>query len=237
MEGWRAKIGILVPAVNAVMEPDFNRLARNGISVFASRIGRRSPDVSVESQIEMLDHLDSAAELLAAAGVDLMVFGCTSSSFVRGPGGDLEIAERVRRLTGVEAITTSTGVVEALRHLGISRVSVFTPYVDEVNEKERQFLAGNGLEVVSIKGMQFRTSAQNRAFPMEEIYREARRADSPKSEGLFISCTNFRALGAIDLLERDLGKPVVTSNQASFWYALQKLRVREPIDGYGQLLR
>lgn len=237
MEGWRAKIGILVPAVNAVMEPDFSRLARNGIAVFASRIGRQSPNVSVESQIEMLDHLDSAATLVAAAGVDLIVFGCTSSSFVRGVGGDTEIAERIKKLTGVDAITTSTAVAEALRHLGIQRVSIFTPYVDEVNEREAEFFKGNSFQVLNVKGMQFHASARNRSFPTEQLYREARAADHPESEGLFISCTNFRALGAIELLERDLGKPVVTSNQASFWYALRVLRLSEPIEGYGRLLR
>ncbi|MHB1162332.1 MAG: maleate cis-trans isomerase family protein [Chloroflexota bacterium] len=237
MEGWRAKVGILIPAANAVMEPDFNRLAQNGIAIYASRVGRQSPNVTVESQIEMLDHLDSAATLLAAAGMDLMVFGCTSASFVRGVGGDAEIAERIERLTGVPAITTSTAVMEALRQLRVKTISIFSPYLDEVNEREAEFFRGNGFEVLGIKGMQFQASAQNRSFPTEQIYREARKADSPDSEALFISCTNFRALGAIELLERDLGKPVVTSNQASFWYALKALKLREPREGYGQLLR
>lgn len=237
MEGWRAKIGILVPAVNAVMEPDFNRLAQNGIAVLASRVGRQSPNVTVESQIEMLDHLDSAATLLAAAGIDLMVFGCTSSSFVQGVGGDKEIAERILRVTGVPAITTSTAVVEALRKLGVKRVSIFTPYLDEVNEREAEFFRGNGFEVLGVKGMQFQASAQNRSFPTEQIYREAKKADWPDSDALFISCTNFRALGAIEILERDLCKPVVSSNQASFWYALQVLNVHEPREGYGRLLK
>jgi len=57
-----------------------------------------------------------------------------------------------------------------------------------------------------------------------------------RNRGLFISCTNFRAIEVIGLLERETEKPVVTSNQAGLWCALRSLGITDPLAGYGRLL-
>jgi maleate isomerase len=63
-----------------------------------------------------------------------------------------------------------------------------------------------------------------------------RAADHPAADAIFISCTNFRTIGVLAALERDLGKPVVSAIQASFWHCLRLAGVEDAIDGYGRLL-
>jgi maleate isomerase len=46
---------------------------------------------------------------------------------------------------------------------------------------------------------------------------------------VFVSCTNYRTFEVIERLEADLGKPVVTSNQATLWDALRTLGVDDDL--------
>ena len=69
------------------------------------------------------------------------------------------------------------------------------------------------------------------------LYRLAKSVDRPDAEGIFLSCTGLDTLDMIEALEQDIGKPVITSNQASFWMAFRMAGVGESIPGYGRLLR
>ncbi|MBS7635542.1 maleate cis-trans isomerase, partial [Candidatus Bathyarchaeota archaeon] len=107
------------------------------------------------------------------------------------------------------------------------------PYPEEINIKEKEFLEGNGFKVTRIEGLPSPMGIS--IHRPEEAYRLARKVDSEENDGIFISCTNFRTLEIIEIL--DTGKPVVTSNQATFWKALRMIGVRAKIQGFGRLLR
>jgi maleate cis-trans isomerase len=125
--------------------------------------------------------------------------------------------------------------------LGARRVAVATPYVDFVNESERAFLQEYGFEVTSMHGLRLGETQEERRgigrVPPEHVYRMARLVDRPEAEAIFISCTNLATLGVIRRIEDDLGKPVVTSNQACFWGCLRLLGLQDRIEGHGRLLR
>lgn len=237
MFAWRAKIGLIVPSRNVVMEPDFNRFVPPGVSVHTSRMFRTLPDVAVATQTEMLSHAEEAAQLVAAARVDLIVLGCTSASFIGGTGSDEEISRQLTQKTGVSTITTSTAVVEALHSFSVKKLTIITPYIDEVNERERRFFEGYGFVVLAIGGFGLRSTYDIAAVQPEEISRYAKSFDRSEGEALFLSCTNLRATEGIEELERALKKPVISSNQASLWLALKRLSISEPIEKGGQLLR
>jgi len=150
------------------------------------------------------------------------------------------ILERIRQIAKVPAVATAPAVVDALRRLGVSSVAVATPYVEFVNEAERKYLEVRGFTVTAIKGLLLgKTEEDRRAIgkqPAEVAFRLAREVDSPEAQGIFISCTNFATLPIIALLEREAGKPVVSSVQATAWALLRALGIRDRIPGYGTLL-
>ncbi len=68
-------------------------------------------------------------------------------------------------------------------------------------------------------------------------YELAKEVYVPRTQGIFISCTNFRTIEVIASLERELGVPVISSNTATFWYMMRKMGVKRRLEGLGSLLR
>ncbi len=234
--GWKARIGLIVPSTNTINEPEFWRMAPEGIGIFAARamlLGR----ATTESYFEMARAVSGAADQLATAEVDIVAYGCTSGSFVCPME---ELVQDMRARTGKPALAAAGAVAAALRALGARRVALATPYVDFVNRRECDFLESYGFEVASLVSLDLgHTQEERRAIgrvPPEAIYRLARQADRPDADAVFISCTNLASLGVVQRLENALGKPVITSNQACFWACLRRLGLRDSVTGCGRLL-
>lgn len=249
MYGWRGRIGLLVPATDSVCETEFHRLLPEGVSVHTERM-MILPDISKEDTLVDWDeahqimHSDCmrAAKILAGVEVNVVVFGCTSGGFAGGMDCEDEICKRIEDsiplLRGRDSVvTTSRAVKDALRIMGIRKVGVATPYIDKGNDQEKFFLEASGFEVLEIAGLGIGNLVEYGKVNPSSIYKLAKKVNRDDVEGIFISCTDFRALDIIETLEKDIGKPVVTSNQAAFWLALKKLGVSEPIKGYGALLQ
>src|SRR5690606_26510962 len=120
-------------------------------------------------------------------------------------------------------------VVEALEHLGARRISLITPYIDAINKREIEFLSDLGYTVVAYAGMGISETPKMSAVTPEEIHRFTVEHADPASDAIFISCTTFRAFEASTGIERTLGIPVVTSNQASLWAIFRRLGISEPV--------
>lgn len=237
MYGWRARIGLIVPSSNTTMEPEFWRMAPEGVSVHTSRV--RLSEVTPEALRLMASEAVRAAEELATADVNVIVYGCTSGSLLEGVEWEERLRREIRERAGVEAITTAQAVVEALRALGVRRVAVATPYIDEINSRERSFLERSGFSVVRIRGLGIVRNTDIGRQPPWVAYRlakEVAREAGRSADGVFISCTNFRTIEVIELLEAELQLPVVSSNTASMWLALRTLGIRDRLS-YGRLLR
>jgi arylmalonate decarboxylase len=233
---WRARIGLIIPSTNTINETEFWRMVPEGVTVHSARA--TSTGEFSEAYFQRLrDAGMRCAEDLATAEVDVIAYGCTSGSIVCPLE---EIVADIEGQTGIRTIATAGAVVTALRALGVRRVAVATPYVDFINEAEREFLQGRGFEVTSLHGLRLgETQAERRAIgrvPPEHVYRMARLVDRPEAEAIFISCTNLASIGMITRIEQDLGKPVVTSNQACLWNALRLAGIPDRVDGYGRLL-
>jgi maleate cis-trans isomerase len=162
-----------------------------------------------------------------------IAFACTSISFIRGVGGDIEIIERIEKAVGVPATTTSTAAVKALRALGATKLAVATPYVDDINIRLKEFLEDHGFRVVAIKGMQLGHGIG--LVSTGEVYRFVKGMHHPDADAIFISCTNFVTVDILDALEQDLGVPVVSANQVTMWEALNLAQVKPRMPGCGVL--
>jgi len=227
------RVGLLLPSSNTTMEPDFYRMAPEGVTIHFARMMLRS--VTVEGLEEMSWEATKAAGLLATAGVGVIVYGCTSGSLLKGIEWERSLVSRIMDETGILTVSTAGAVVEGLRSLGIRRVSVVTPYTEDINLLERRFLETHGFVVEDIQGLGLADNLEIAAVGPERVMELVEEVVGD-SDGVFISCTNLPVVPLIGELESRLSRPVVTSNQASIWAALRVLRHRG-VDGYGKLLK
>lgn len=229
------RLGCVVPASNVMVERDFMAMCPSGCSIHVARADFDLAEPLRAQLTAMIDAGPAAARSLAKADVRAICFACTSASFLNGPGSDAAIARRVTEASGVPSITTSTAVLQALAALGARSVSVATPYVDWVVEAETAFLEAAGIRVCAISGMGLERGADINRVPLDTVMDAATAIDRPDADVVFLSCTDMTAIQAIAGLEARLDKPVITSNQASFW-ALCALADVTPPAGWGHLM-
>jgi maleate isomerase len=182
----------------------------------------------------------AAARRLADVAPAAAAYVDTSISFVRGPGGDLEIASRLRAALGCPSIVTSTAVVAACEALGVGRLAALSPYTDELNGRMADYLAGHGLALTAVRPLRRTypggtTSRELGRYPADDLLADALAVRHDVADGLFIPCTAMRALGAIEAIEQLLGVPVVTSIQATMWAVLRLAGVTARRPGAGRL--
>lgn len=236
MYGKRARIGLIVPPTNTVIEEEFHRMAPEGVSIHTARATWEDPQPQPDSIIKMSESVADAAQRAAMAEVGTIVWGCTGGSFMKGVGFDQELISQMEERTGIPSLTTSTAVIEAFKEFGFESVAVATPYVDAVNEREKIFFEGHGFKVTKIKGLQLPQVTNIGLQEPSVSYSLAKEVDSPEADGVFISCTDFRTIDILSKLEEELDKPAVSSNQASMWASLKRVGIQDPIKGFGSLL-
>ena len=98
-----------------------------------------------------------------------------------------------------------------------------------------KFVEDSGVKVLNAKWLN-KAGHDIGEVSKETIYHLAREVDTPESQAIFISCVNLHAVEVIENIEKDLQKPVITSNQATMWNILRLANINDKIQGYGQLL-
>lgn len=214
----RARVGLLVPSVNRMSEPQFNHFAPEGLAIHVARARITGP--WRKPAAEMKDEIARSAAALADSGPDLIVYHCTDSSMREGRAGERTLTEIVREATGIETVATSALVIEAMRALGIKSVVLLSPYLS--NDVIVRYLAENGIAVRHEVALKLNGHAFTAVTP-EDWVALAREHDRADADAIFLSCTNTTQIEAIDAIERALGKPVVNSNQAVLWGCLKRL--------------
>lgn len=237
--GWRARLGLLTPD-DAINDDEYWQYLPDGVSLIFTRYRTNtrfeplSPSM-VDSYAELGPILD-AAETLRITRPKALVFLCNSCSFVRGVGGDLEIAAAIQRTVNIPATTISTAQVQALRALGSRRVAVVAPYPASVTALLEKFLVGNRFTVIGSRSAGLETEWQIGNTPPSVWYDLARSVDTPEADCVLLACSGIRTAAVIESLEQDLGKPVVSAPAVSIWAALRLAGIKTPVPGRGTLL-
>src|SRR5262249_12642961 len=214
-----ARIGLIIPSVNRLSGPQLMRFAPPALGIDATRA--RSAGKWRRPVTELAPIMAEAAGALSDASPDLIVYHCTDSSMREGLDGERRILDIVRRETGIEAVSTSALVVEALNALGIKKLVIVSPYQD--NDVIVAYLQSCGFEVVHDVALRLPGHESSNAAPERWVQTTLDNVRE-EADGYFLSCTNTTQIEAIDELESTLGKPVVSSNQAVLWGAVKRLR-------------
>jgi len=231
----RAKLGFVLLATEQTVQDDVARICPPGVGVHISRVP--IPDEITNATLTAIaPKLTEASALLLPDGtLDVVSYACTSGSLVLGQ----DRVEDLLRAGNPKAKPSSiiAAVIRALHAVGARRIVVATPYLDEINTAERDYLAARGFDVLDIQGLNLtRDSDMVRVAPAF-LADMAAEIDRQEAEAIFVSCGALRSLDIVEEVEARTGKPVVTSNQALAWDALRLAGIDDRIGGFGRLLR
>jgi maleate isomerase len=218
-----ARVGLIVPSSNTVIEVDFYRRLPPTATLHTARMYLE--ETTPEGESAMLDeYLPTAINDLRSARPDVMVFGCTSAGALRGNDYEAQLIGRIARETGAETFSVAASVRRTILAAGGRRVGVITPYIDSLNEKIRQSLQADGLEVAAIHGLGITDNFTIAEVTPDRIAEFASECFAGTDiDLLFASCTNFRAIDAREQIQAALDVPVVTSNHAALAVVLEQI--------------
>ena len=214
---------------------DFSAYLTPGIELIAASTPVAALDATCENSVALAENgdIEEAARRLSKYDPDCFAYYCTTVSFIRGPGGDEEIARRITDATGTPATTTSTAMMEAFRRLGINSVALASPYMPDVEARFIAFIEAQGVTVLNSRALNLKEG--HSIVPPEEISQLAEDADLPRADAVFVGCTGQRLATCIDEMERRLGKPVLAANQVTTWHAQELVGERPRLRGRGRL--
>lgn len=210
---------LVVPANNTTMQPEMDALCPHLAPFAVARVARPARTLTADDLLAYADSTLAAVEPMLPGHPELVVYGCTAAGFLGGPEGNARMTEALRRQTGATVISTSDAMIEVLRHEGVTRVAVVTPYLPAVNEGLRRYLASAGIAVEVLNSFLCETVAQLGAITQRQVRDMALRTVMPEVTALFIACSQLPTLDVVPELRRSLGVPVWSSITATAWAA------------------
>lgn len=231
----RAKIGYLLLATEQTVQDDIYRLCPEGVGVHVSRVA--IPDsITVNTLAAQADLLaDAAALILPDGSLDVICYACTSGSLVIGE--ERVNAELKRGQPGAKPTSLIAGVLAGLKALKARKVAVGTPYINEINIQERDYMTAAGFDILDITGLGLEKDSDMVRVTPDFLAEFITAIDRPDADAVFLSCGALRSVEILDAVERAIDKPVIVSNQAMIWNCLRMAGIDDRMDGYGRLFR
>jgi maleate isomerase len=229
-----ARIGLIIPSSNRMVEQEMLRFVPAGVQSHIARLRMTGPHrLSFE---RLLGQVEEAAMMLMDARCDAIAFHCTATSMEHGLEGEQHVLAALARAGAPHALTTATALRHAFEALAVRRVVLITPYTAETTQEEAMFLRAAGYDIIHAAGFALAGSDAYCATPAgfwRDRVMENMRTDA---DAYFVSCANIACLGVVDALEAQLGRPVITSNQAVLWDALRQIGWHDAV-GPGRLFQ
>jgi maleate isomerase len=197
------------------MEPDFHQHIGTLALISTTRI--LLENVTRQDELRMLEeHLPGAIELIRSTAPDVVVFGCTSAGALGTLAHNEAIGESIRAGAGTGVITVLGAVLKKVCAIDPRRIAVFTPYTEDLTNCIASSLNEAGYPPVKAVGMGIHMNLDiGKVGPTEIVRFVESEIDGLSFDCVFLSCTNWRSVEALPLLQKRLGVPVITSNQAA----------------------
>ena len=228
------RIGLIALASDFTIEKDFIDVIKDkDIDFFVNRIECYNPLTS-ENLIKMSQKVTEVTkDILPDQKIDCVVYGCTSGTIAAGYNS---IEEKIKLAKPEAKVTTpSTAAIKALKKLKIKKISVFTPYIKDLNNNVVEFFRKENFEVTSNSYFDISNDLDIGKVDQDYLFEVLSNMDLKDSEALFVSCTALPTLSIIDKLEKKINKIVLSSNQALIWDTLEIIGKNNSVKGYGKL--
>jgi len=224
--------GVLIPSTNTTVEIECRLLP----ATYQAHVGRLMSSGGGSFSPSRDEDIDHQSRLLGTAKVELVILAQTSASLFADDYDDV-VTKRMSTGAGVVAITSAQAVGRAVRALGARRIAIVSPYSDAVNERaSRYFRAKHGLETIALEGFGATDAYAIGKLGPQNARAAFARIDRPEIEVFVVPGGNFPTMASIASWEREFGKPVVTTNQASFWAMLRAFESTDRLPAFGRLL-
>ena len=225
--------GVLIPSTNTTVEMECRLLP----PTYQAHIGRLMSSAPGQTfQPSRDEDIDYQARLLGTAKVELVILAQTSASLF-ADDYDETVTRRMSAGAGTAAITSAQAVGRAVRALRAQRIAIVSPYSEVVNERAaRYFESKHGLETVALEGFGATDSYAIGQLGPENARDAFARIDRPEIEAFVVPGGNFPTMASIAAWEQEFNKPVVTTNQASFWAMLRHFNTGDRLPTFGGLL-
>ena len=237
----RAKIAVIVPATNTVVQPEMEAMRPPGVTNHVSRMllpPRPYNDMQAYEQALKTEkgQLEEALMLVMPCEPHAVAHGHSIHSF----RGDLQRAQveeaRLQALAGIPFVTPSIAVLEGLKAIGNPRrIGVLTPYWPPADAIIAAFFTACGFEVVANHGLKSTGPISVAQFTPDQIMQGFAAVDSPLVQALVHVGTNLPVSAMTPAIEAHFGKPLIGVNVATYWLALRRLGLRDALPGFGIL--
>lgn len=231
----RARLGFIMMSTDLAGEADFFDMAPEGVGIHITRL-KTNDYTTNETLARHIDHMaEAASRIQPDTKPDVISYSCTSGSIVCG---EQPVMDEIKKgAPYAQPMTLVTGVLDALHELSARKLVVGTPYLDEVNTAEAEFLLEKGFEILDIQGLNLSTGIEMGSVTPAYWVKFAHEIDRPDADVIFLSCGGIRALEVVEEIEELVGKPVITSNQAQMWSCLRRAGINDELEGFGQIFK
>lgn len=225
--GARGRIGMVIPANNGVIEPEFARLMPDGVAAFATKVPARG-DLTAEAVRRMEARVDEAAEMIVSTGIDALLVCDMVTSFVMEPDWNEAAVARFEALHGVPTATAWSAMEAALKAAGARRLALLTPYPASLHALAGPFFAARGFTLASDATLDIVAMSEVPTVTAERLTAAVAALDTAGADAVVALATDLPSFSALAAIEARTGLPFLTSNQCLLWWALSRIGVPVP---------
>ena len=199
------RIGLITLATDFRIEKDFNNIIYGkDIDLYCNRIKCYNP-LTNETLKNMANDIPKVTEnILPDQKLDCVAYGCTSGTIA---AGYQSIFEKVNLAKPNTKVTTPiTSAINALKSLKIKKLSIFTPYTDEINKSVINYFRKENIEIVELSYFDIASDLDIGKVDPQHVFDTLTKIDLTNSDALFVSCTALPVLTIINELEKKLVK-------------------------------
>lgn len=239
--GYRKRIGIVVPSTNTTVQPESDDLRVRGVTNHIARISIKERPLKTEQAF--LEHVEAmrtgmrgAIDQVMTSQPDHLIMGVALEAFWGGVESAQALQDELAERAGVGVSMGSTATVSALQKLGAKRIAVLTPHQPRGDEQVRVYLEEAGYDIARLIGLKCPSPIQIAHTTAEQMYAAIRELDGDDIDAIVQVGTNLAMMRIAAEAERWVDKPVLSINAITYWDALRRSGIDDPIYGFGSVL-